>query len=141
MSSLSSDLVLSSSAESDVSSSSSSDSSSNSAGSAGSVSVVVPGVSARLKNVIVDETETNAKTETEISLITKLAQSRIYAKELSPLSNSFVPFAKDNELFYDDVDNVMINTRKRHEHEMDFRNIIIEDDNYLNDYMKPDKYC
>ena len=103
MSSLSSDLVLSSSAESDVSSSSSSDSSSNSAGSAGSVSVVVPGVSARLKNVIVDETETNAKTETETSLITKLAQSRIYAKELSPLSNSFVPFAKDNELFYDDA--------------------------------------
>jgi len=84
-------------------------------GSAGSVSVVVPGVSARLKNVIMDEMGTNTNTNTKIeeaeaeademksSLITKLAQSRIQAKELSPLSNSFVPFAKDNELFYDDA--------------------------------------
>jgi len=35
----------------------------------------------------------------------------------------------------------MIKTRKKHEHEMDFRNIIIEDDNYLNDYMIPAQIC
>ena len=41
----------------------------------------------------------------------------------------------------DDIDNEMIRNRKKHEHEMDFRNIIIEDDNYLNDYMVPEKVC
>lgn len=39
------------------------------------------------------------------------------------------------------IDDEMIRNRKKHEHEMDFRNIIIEDDNYLNDYMVPEKYC
>lgn len=39
------------------------------------------------------------------------------------------------------IDDEMIRNRRKHEHEMDFRNIIIEDDNYLNDYMNPDKIC
>lgn len=39
------------------------------------------------------------------------------------------------------VNKEMIRNRKKHEHEMDFRNIIIEDDNYLNNYMIPEKIC
>lgn len=39
------------------------------------------------------------------------------------------------------IDEEMIRNRKKHEHEMDFRNITIEDDNYLNDYMIPEKNC
>lgn len=39
------------------------------------------------------------------------------------------------------IDKEMLRNRRKHEHEMDFRNIIIEDDNYLNDYMVPEKNC
>lgn len=39
------------------------------------------------------------------------------------------------------IDTEMLRNRKKHEHEMDFRNIMIEDDNYLNDYMIPHKAC
>lgn len=39
------------------------------------------------------------------------------------------------------IDSEMLRNRKKHEHEMDFRNIMIEDDNYLNDYMIPHKAC
>lgn len=41
----------------------------------------------------------------------------------------------------DYINKEMIKTRKKHEYEMDFRNIIIEDDNYLNDYMIPAQIC
>jgi hypothetical protein len=40
-----------------------------------------------------------------------------------------------------DIEKEMLRNRKKHEHEMDFRNITIEDDNYLNDYMIPHKAC
>ena len=56
---------------------------------------------------------------------------------------SFKKLMTETGEFTDDkyIDKEMIRNRKKHEHEMDFRNIIIEDDNYLNNYMNPDKLC
>lgn len=56
---------------------------------------------------------------------------------------SFKKLMTETGEFTDDkyIDKEMIRNRIKHEHEMDFRNIIIEDDNYLNDYMNPNKLC
>jgi hypothetical protein len=56
---------------------------------------------------------------------------------------SFRKLMTETGEFTDDkyIDKEMIKNRRKHEHEMDFRNIIIEDDNYLNDYMNPNKLC
>ena len=64
----------------------------------------IPGVAggAKLRNLIVDEhsRQESAETWSPPALVTNLGNSRILAKELSPLNPSMVPFASDNELYY-----------------------------------------
>jgi hypothetical protein len=60
--------------------------------------------------------------------------------------NNYYSFQKlmteNGEMTNDEyINKEMIKTRKKHEHEMDFRNILIEDNNYLNDYMIPKNIC
>ena len=59
--------------------------------------VLIPGVAAPFRNLIVE----GATPWKPTSLVTNLGKSRILAKELSPLNPSLVPFASDNELYYD----------------------------------------
>ena len=67
--------------------------------------IVIPGVAgtAPLRNTIVDESETNGgiSWSPQEALVTKLAKNRILVQQLSPLNPSLIPFANDNELFYD----------------------------------------
>ncbi len=72
---------------------------------AGQQDLYIPGVAggAPFKNLIVDES--SAKQSVEASwnptkLVTNLGNSRIHAKELSPLNPSMTPFASDKELYY-----------------------------------------
>jgi len=39
------------------------------------------------------------------------------------------------------IEDVMIQNIKKHDAEVDFRNINLEDDNYLNNYMHPETNC
>jgi hypothetical protein len=63
---------------------------------------VIPGTGMRapLRSVTVGSDGGDASPWYPQSLITQLGKSRIGAKELTPLSPSFVPFAADNELYY-----------------------------------------
>lgn len=67
--------------------------------------IVIPGVAgtAPLRITIVDESETNGgiSWSPQEALVTKLAKNRILVQQLSPLNPSLIPFANDNELFYD----------------------------------------
>ena len=76
----------------------------------------IPGVAggARRVDLIVDESNNNNNNNTNTEeapaatstwnsqpfLTTKLGKSRILANELTPLSQSMIPFASDNELYY-----------------------------------------
>jgi hypothetical protein len=66
---------------------------------------VIPGVAgtAPIRNTIVDEREINGgiSWSPQEVLVTKLAKNRILVQQLSPLNPSLVPFANDNDLFYD----------------------------------------
>jgi hypothetical protein len=66
--------------------------------------VVIPGVAgtAPIRNIIINESEIQgASSWSPDTLVTKLAKTRILAQQLSPLNPSLVPFANDNDLFYD----------------------------------------
>lgn len=67
-------------------------------------SAVIPGLAggAKFVNDVVDESSMNGEAWNPQNLVTKLAKSKILATELVPLSTPLTPFAKDNELFYDD---------------------------------------
>lgn len=76
-------------------------------------SLYIPGVAggAPFRNLVVNEGNMNENESDSVSdsatpwkspvCVTNLGNSRILAKELSPLNPSLVPFSKDNELYYD----------------------------------------
>lgn len=71
-------------------------------------SLYIPGVAggAPFRNLVVNEGNMNENDSDSATpwkspvCVTNLGNSRILAKELSPLNPSLVPFSKDNELYY-----------------------------------------
>lgn len=71
---------------------------------AGQQDLYIPGVAggAPFRNLVVDEStaDDGAALWNPPAFVTNLGNSRILAKELSPLNPSLVPFVSDNELYY-----------------------------------------